>query len=138
VAGGAQPAVLWAPREPGADRAAERQQQVALADLLGLTRLPGERPSVSLAAPPGWPAGQCRGRAPSSPRSCGFSRSCPRPAFRCRFSPIRSWATRCTYAELSGISIHQLITGSDGDDAVTTARFTWDGTDLLPDDQQFG
>ena len=44
----------------------------------------------------------------------------------------------CTYAELSGISIHQLITGSDGDDAVTTARFTWDGTDLLPDDQQFG
>jgi len=41
----------------------------------------------------------------------------------------------CTYAELSGISIHQLITGSDGDDAVTTARFTWDGTALLPDDQ---
>jgi hypothetical protein len=41
----------------------------------------------------------------------------------------------CTYAELSGISIHQLITGGDGDDAVTTARFTWDGTALLPDDQ---
>jgi len=44
----------------------------------------------------------------------------------------------CTYAELSGISIHQLITGGDGDDAVTTARFTWDGTYLLPDDQQSG
>jgi len=38
----------------------------------------------------------------------------------------------CTYAELSGISIHQLITGSDGDDAVTTARFTWNGRDLVP------
>ncbi len=40
----------------------------------------------------------------------------------------------CTYAELDGIGIHQLITDSDGDDAVTTARFTWDGHDLLPDD----
>jgi len=40
----------------------------------------------------------------------------------------------CTYAELSGIGIHQLITGSDGDEAVTTARFTWDGHDLLPSD----
>ena len=37
----------------------------------------------------------------------------------------------CTYAELSGIGIHQLITGNDGDDAVTTARFTWDGSTLL-------
>jgi uncharacterized protein (TIGR02680 family) len=37
----------------------------------------------------------------------------------------------CTYAELSGIGIHQLITGSDGDDAVTTARFTWDGNSLF-------
>ncbi|MFB8004797.1 TIGR02680 family protein [Nocardia sp. NPDC056000] len=36
----------------------------------------------------------------------------------------------CTYAELSGIAIHQIITG-DGDDAVTTARFTWDGRELL-------
>jgi uncharacterized protein (TIGR02680 family) len=36
----------------------------------------------------------------------------------------------CTYAELGGISIHQLITGDDGDDAVTTARFTWNGHDL--------
>ncbi|HEY1641580.1 MAG TPA: TIGR02680 family protein [Streptosporangiaceae bacterium] len=41
----------------------------------------------------------------------------------------------CTYAELSGIGIHQLITGSDGDDAVTTARFTWDGTTLQADEQ---
>ncbi|MGE0220072.1 MAG: TIGR02680 family protein [Pseudonocardia sp.] len=40
----------------------------------------------------------------------------------------------CTYSELSGIGIHQLITGSDGDDAVTTARFTWNGHDLLPAD----
>jgi ABC-type Mn2+/Zn2+ transport system ATPase subunit len=36
----------------------------------------------------------------------------------------------CTYTELSGISIHQLITGSD-DDAVTTAHFTWNGRELL-------
>ncbi len=40
----------------------------------------------------------------------------------------------CTYAELDGIGIHQLITDSDGGDAVTTARFTWNGHDLLPDD----
>ena len=40
----------------------------------------------------------------------------------------------CTYAELTGIGIHQLITGSDGDDAVTTARFTWDGHGLVPAD----
>ena len=37
----------------------------------------------------------------------------------------------CTYAELSGIGIHQLITDTDGDDAVTTARFTWNGHDLV-------
>jgi len=42
----------------------------------------------------------------------------------------------CTYAELSGIAIHQLITGEDGDDAVTTARFTWDGHDLLSDEPE--
>ncbi|MBO0880784.1 MAG: TIGR02680 family protein, partial [Mycobacterium sp.] len=42
----------------------------------------------------------------------------------------------CTYAELDGIAIHQLITGSDGDPAVTTARFTWDGHELVPDDPQ--
>jgi hypothetical protein len=40
----------------------------------------------------------------------------------------------CTYAELSGIGIHQLITGSDGDEAVTTAHFTWNGHDLLASD----
>jgi uncharacterized protein (TIGR02680 family) len=40
----------------------------------------------------------------------------------------------CTYRELSGISVHQLITGADGDDAVTTARFVWNGYDLLPDE----
>ncbi|MFG2918161.1 TIGR02680 family protein [Kitasatospora sp. NPDC048298] len=40
----------------------------------------------------------------------------------------------CTYRELSGIAVHQLITGGDGDDAVTSARFTWTGTDLLPDE----
>ncbi|MFG2819862.1 TIGR02680 family protein [Kitasatospora sp. NPDC048365] len=39
----------------------------------------------------------------------------------------------CTYLELSGIAIHQLITGGDGDDAVTSARFTWTGTELLAD-----
>lgn len=38
----------------------------------------------------------------------------------------------CTYTELSGIGIHQLITGDDND-AVTTARFTWDGHELNPD-----
>lgn len=36
------------------------------------------------------------------------------------------------YAELDGIAVHQLITDSE-DDAVTTARFTWDGTELLPE-----
>ncbi|MBV6697662.1 TIGR02680 family protein [Kitasatospora aureofaciens] len=44
----------------------------------------------------------------------------------------------CTYRELSGIAVHQLITGADGDDAVTSARFTWTGTDLLPDDSATG
>lgn len=42
----------------------------------------------------------------------------------------------CVYAELSGIGIHQLITGTDGDDAVTTARFTWDGHRLLSIDAE--
>ncbi len=42
----------------------------------------------------------------------------------------------CAYAELDGIGIHQLISGSDGggDNAVTTARFTWNGHHLLPED----
>lgn len=35
----------------------------------------------------------------------------------------------CTYRELDGIGVHQLLTG-DGDDAVTTVRFTWDGYQL--------
>ncbi|MQA07986.1 MAG: TIGR02680 family protein [Pseudonocardiaceae bacterium] len=40
----------------------------------------------------------------------------------------------CMYAELDGIAVHQLITGGD-DDAVTTARFTWDGADLVPEEE---
>jgi uncharacterized protein (TIGR02680 family) len=40
----------------------------------------------------------------------------------------------CDYQELDGIAIHKLITGGDGDDAVTTVRFIWDGADLLPDE----
>ncbi|MFE7558640.1 TIGR02680 family protein [Kitasatospora sp. NPDC057500] len=42
----------------------------------------------------------------------------------------------CTYRELSGIAVHQLIAGGDGDDAVTSARFTWTGTDLLADEAE--
>jgi hypothetical protein len=39
----------------------------------------------------------------------------------------------CTYAELDGIAVHQLLTGDgDGDDAVTSVRFTWDGRQLAP------
>ncbi|MFI6085044.1 TIGR02680 family protein [Streptomyces sp. NPDC051217] len=37
------------------------------------------------------------------------------------------WAT---YRELPGIAVHQLITGADGDDAVTSARFVWNGAAL--------
>jgi hypothetical protein len=40
----------------------------------------------------------------------------------------------CDYQELTGIAIHQLTTGTDGDDAVTTVRFTWDGHSLKADD----
>ncbi|SES19184.1 TIGR02680 family protein [Lentzea xinjiangensis] len=40
----------------------------------------------------------------------------------------------CDYQELTGIAIHQLTTGTDGDDAVTTVRFTWDGHSLKVDD----
>ncbi|GAA2430327.1 TIGR02680 family protein [Streptomyces pulveraceus] len=36
------------------------------------------------------------------------------------------WAT---YRELPGIAVHQLLTGGD-DDAVTSARFVWNGADL--------
>ncbi|MEV0276387.1 TIGR02680 family protein [Streptomyces sp. NPDC050610] len=47
----------------------------------------------------------------------------------------------CTYRELDGIAVHQLITGDGGgdagdagaDEAVTTARFVWDGAELVPD-----
>ncbi|MEU8394895.1 TIGR02680 family protein [Nonomuraea sp. NPDC048892] len=39
----------------------------------------------------------------------------------------------CEYRELDGIAIHQLITG-DGDDAVTTARFVWNGYRTVPGD----
>lgn len=37
-----------------------------------------------------------------------------------------------TYRELPGIAIHQLITGADGDDAVTSARFVWNGVGVEP------
>jgi uncharacterized protein (TIGR02680 family) len=40
----------------------------------------------------------------------------------------------CTYRELDGIAIHQLITGDD-DEAVTTVRFVWDGTGLREADR---
>ncbi|MFC5143628.1 TIGR02680 family protein [Streptomyces aureoversilis] len=40
----------------------------------------------------------------------------------------------CTYGELPGIAVHQLLTGTDGDDAVTSARFIWTGTDLSADE----
>jgi hypothetical protein len=40
----------------------------------------------------------------------------------------------CTYAELDGIAIHQLLTGDDDDDAVTTACFVWNGQVLRPAD----
>lgn len=40
----------------------------------------------------------------------------------------------CTYRELDGIAIHQLISGGDGDDAVTTARFVWNGEEVVADD----
>ncbi|ALL79513.1 hypothetical protein AD006_30235 (plasmid) [Pseudonocardia sp. EC080610-09] len=39
----------------------------------------------------------------------------------------------CAYRELDGIAVHQLVTG-DGDDAVTTARFVWDGEDWRGED----
>ncbi|MFI7127364.1 TIGR02680 family protein [Nonomuraea sp. NPDC050153] len=39
----------------------------------------------------------------------------------------------CEYRELDGIAVHQLITG-DGDDAVTTARFVWNGYRTVPTD----
>ncbi|MFD7639759.1 TIGR02680 family protein [Kitasatospora sp. NPDC059795] len=44
----------------------------------------------------------------------------------------------CTYRDLPGIAVHQLITGADGDDAVTSARFVWTGAELLSDDSGSG
>ncbi|WP_309113126.1 TIGR02680 family protein [Saccharothrix sp.] len=40
----------------------------------------------------------------------------------------------CTYRELDGIAIHQLIGGGDGDDAVTTARFVWNGAEVVDEE----
>ncbi|CCH28375.1 TIGR02680 family protein [Actinosynnema sp. NPDC047251] len=39
----------------------------------------------------------------------------------------------CTYRELDGIAIHQLISGGD-DDAVTTARFVWNGAEVVDEE----
>ncbi len=41
----------------------------------------------------------------------------------------------CTYVELDGIAIHQLVT-DETDDAVTTVRFVWDGERLREDEPQ--
>ncbi|WP_027940601.1 TIGR02680 family protein [Amycolatopsis taiwanensis] len=41
----------------------------------------------------------------------------------------------CSYREIPGIAIHNLLTGDDGDDAVTTARFIWTGTDWVGEDE---
>ncbi|SDH10930.1 TIGR02680 family protein [Pseudonocardia oroxyli] len=40
----------------------------------------------------------------------------------------------CAYSELDGIAVHQLVTSED-DDAVTTARFVWDGEDWLESEE---
>ncbi|AXX28287.1 TIGR02680 family protein [Actinosynnema pretiosum subsp. pretiosum] len=39
----------------------------------------------------------------------------------------------CTYRQLDGIAVHQLMTGG-GDDPVTTVRFVWDGEDLVAEE----
>ncbi|SEQ71278.1 TIGR02680 family protein [Streptomyces sp. yr375] len=44
----------------------------------------------------------------------------------------------CHYRELPGIAIHQLITGTDGDDAVTSARFVWTGAGMRADEGDGG
>lgn len=41
----------------------------------------------------------------------------------------------CTYRELDGMAIHQLVTDED-DDAVTTVRFVWDGSRVREDDPE--
>lgn len=43
----------------------------------------------------------------------------------------------CTYGELPGIAVHQLLIGTD-DDAVTSARFVWDGADLAVGQEESG
>lgn len=42
----------------------------------------------------------------------------------------------CSYREIPGIAVHNLLTGDDGDDAVTTARFVWTGTDWTGEDDE--
>ncbi|MGY1947139.1 hypothetical protein [Nocardia asiatica] len=81
------------------------RQQTAFADLCGRSRLPGEYRTFSVAGDavyPKWPG--------------------PLSALDLDLMPS-SDHERCTYAVLSGIGIHQVVNG-DGDDAVTTARFT--------------
>lgn len=41
----------------------------------------------------------------------------------------------CAYQELPGIAVHQLVTGEDDDDAVTTARFVWTGAGWAGEDE---
>ncbi|KAA9161584.1 TIGR02680 family protein [Amycolatopsis acidicola] len=40
----------------------------------------------------------------------------------------------CTYREIPGIAVHNLLTGDDGDNAVTTARFVWTGEGWADED----
>ena len=42
----------------------------------------------------------------------------------------------CSYREIPGIAVHNLLTGDDGDDAVTTARFVWTGTDWFGEEER--
>ena len=42
----------------------------------------------------------------------------------------------CSYREIPGIAIHNLLTGDDGDDAVTTARFVWTGADWAGEEDE--
>ncbi|MCD0447054.1 TIGR02680 family protein [Glycomyces sp. A-F 0318] len=41
------------------------------------------------------------------------------------------------YAELDGIAVHQILRGGEDDgDAVTTVRYTWDGFEMVPDEDE--
>jgi uncharacterized protein (TIGR02680 family) len=41
------------------------------------------------------------------------------------------------YAELDGIAVHQILRGGEDDgDAVTTVRYTWDGYETMPDEDE--